>query len=96
MKKTMLLICVLGLLTGCNDNQTTKINCSGFDIEMKFTDDGAKMFANIDGEDIEFTLVPSASGAKYDAQFPEGKLTLWSKGNEWQMFVNDGASLGCE
>ncbi len=96
MKKIILLICALGLLVGCDDNQATKINCSGFDIEMKFIEDGSKILANIDGENIEFTLVPSASGAKYDAQFPGGKLTLWSKGDEWRLFVDDGASLGCE
>lgn len=96
MKKLILPVLLVAVLFACENMKTAAV-CGDYKINMKFVDDGNKLFVRINGEDLSLNLVQSASGAKYDAVMKNGEtLVLWNKGENWTMFIDDGPAIICK
>ena len=96
MRKLILPVFIIAALFACDKIKNTVV-CGKYDVRMKFVDDGEKMNVTINGERLVLNLVPSASGAKYNGVMQNGDtLTLWGKGDEWTVLVNDGKGVVCK
>lgn len=96
MRKLILPVFIIAALFACDKIKTT-VACGKYDVRMKFVDDGEKMKVTINGERLVLDLVPAASGAKYDGIMKNGDvLTLWGRGDEWTMLINDGKAVVCK
>ncbi len=91
-------MCVSVALAGCHANdRAEKIvrQCGDYRVEMSFSDDGSKMTASINGDGVELENVVSASGAKYDGMLNDTAVTLWGKGDDWMMILDDDMLIEC-
>ena len=96
MKKLMIcLLCVLALVACKRNDSQPILHCGGYDIEMQMSDSGDKINANINGDDMELLLVPSASGAKYSGVLNDIVVVLWQKGESWTMMLDEDEIIDC-
>ncbi|MBQ4130143.1 MAG: MliC family protein [Alphaproteobacteria bacterium] len=95
MSKFVSLIVLISMLGACKPHQKP-IVCGDYSVVIKSNDDGTMLDATINEDATVLYLVVSASGAKYDGQLGDDKITLWNKGDAWTMFVNDGDAIVCE
>lgn len=96
MKKLILPVLILAGVFAC-EKMNNSMRCGEYDISLKFRDDADEIWVNINNETIILNLVQSASGAKYDGVMKNGNvLTLWAKGDDWTMFINDGQPVYCK
>ncbi len=98
MKKFLIGMFVLAALGACDraaDDVLVR-QCGGYRVEMTFADDGDTMNANINGDDMTLERVVSASGARYQGVLNDITVTLWGRGDEWSMFLNDEESFVCD
>lgn len=95
-KKLILPVLVIAALFACEKLKTSAV-CGSYDVSMRYVADGEKLSVRINGESLLLDLVPSASGEKYDGILKNGDtVTLWGKGGEWTMFINDGRGIICK
>lgn len=94
MKKIMTLGTVLLALTACADKKDV-ITCGDYEVELNMSEDGEKLSAIINGDEMTLNLAISASGARYVGELNETVVTLWNKGSDWTMFLNDGEPIYC-
>lgn len=96
--------CFIGLLLGCalmcgcdkkSDTDVLTRQCGGYLVEMTFSDDGEKMHAVINGDAVDLQIAVSASGARYVGVLNDTDVTLWGKGDNWTMFLNDEDPITC-
>lgn len=95
MKKIMLSCLMAMALVACEKNDDV-IVCGDYNVSMTFTEDGEKMNAVINGDEVELTRAISASGARYVGVVNDTEVTLWGKGNDWTMFVNEEEPIFCK
>ena len=83
-------------IAACNrDEKVPVLQCGEYDVQMTVSDDGEKMHANINGDELELSLVPSASGAKYTGILNDITVVLWSKGDTWTMMLDEEQLIDC-
>lgn len=95
MKRALLPVLVGLALVGCAKNEE-KIICGEYEVSMTFSDDGETMNAVINGDELTLNNAIAASGARYVGVLNDTIVTLWGKGNDWTMFLNDDAPIFCE
>ena len=96
MKKILLLLFVLVAVAACGKPDTKPVqHCGGYDVNMSISDDGAAMHADINGDELDLSLVPSASGAKYAGILNDTLVVLWEKGGVWTMMLDDETIIDC-
>lgn len=95
MKKFFAVLAVIALV-GCNRANNIDIACGAYDINMTFSDNGDTLHARINGDDVTLYNDISASGARYIGTYNDSEITLWSKGNDWTMFIDDGDAIFCK
>lgn len=96
MKKTILSIILAVCLCACG-NDDSRIHCGDYHVsDMTFGADGAVLHAVVNDVPVDFYLVVSASGAKYDGVIDAHHAVLWSHGDTWTMFIDDGAAIECK
>lgn len=97
MKKILLPIFMCAALAACGDNADENVvrHCGKYDVEMNFSETGEILTAIINGDTVELTLATSASGAKYDGVVNDTPVTLWSKGDNWIMILDDDTVIEC-
>ena len=86
----------LFVFAACEHEENTPIlQCGGYDVQMDITDDGNTMRANINGDELELSLGPSASGAKYTGTLNDTVVILWQKGDTWTMMLDEEQIIDC-
>lgn len=95
MKKVLLPVLMGLALVGCAKNEE-KVICGEYEVIMTFSDDGETMNAVINGDELALNHAISASGARYVGVLNDTVVTLWGKGNDWTMFLNDEEPIFCE
>ncbi len=98
MKKLLIALVMLGGLVGCSSSDEEKVvrQCGPYAVEMEFSEDGSSLHATINGDGVDLTNVVAASGAKYDGVLNQVPVTLWGKGNEWIMILEDEEIIDCK
>jgi membrane-bound inhibitor of C-type lysozyme len=92
MKKLTILATVLAL-GACGDKNT--MTCGDYSVKvLESTLD--TITTEINGDKVVLNIAVSASGAKYDGTLNETKVTLWSKGDNWSLMLNDGDMMECK
>ena len=96
MKNILLSLFVLMAVAACNNPDTEPVqHCGGYDVNMAIADGGETMRANINGDELELSLVPSASGAKYAGILNDTLVVLWEKSGVWTMMLDDETIIDC-
>jgi len=99
MKKYVFLMLGCVVLCGCDsksdDSNVVVRQCGNYNVEMTFADDGQSMHAVINGDAVDLNIAVSASGARYVGVLNDTDVTLWGKGNDWTMFLNDEDPIEC-
>ena len=96
MKKLLIVLFSLFAVAACNrDENAPVLQCGGYDIQMTIAEDGNAMHANINGDELDMTLVPSASGAKYAGNLNDIEVVLWEKSNTWTMMLDEEQIIDC-
>ncbi len=96
MKKFLVcLLCVFVVVACKREEKTPILHCGGYDIQTDIEEDGNSMHANINGDDVDLLLVPSASGAKYAGVLNDIEVVLWQKGAEWTLMLDDEQIIDC-
>ena len=98
MRKILLLICVFGLFAcdGKNDSDLIVRRCGDYSVEIDFADNGEKMNAVINGDGLSLARSVSASGAKYDGVLNDTYVTLWGRGEDWLLILDDDMVIECD
>ena len=96
MKKFLICLMCICALMGCKREEKTPIlRCGGYDIQMDIAADGETMHANINGDELDLSLTPSASGAKYSGILNDIVVVLWQKGEVWTLMLDDEQIIDC-
>ena len=97
MKKLLLLfVCAFALVACDRGDGNVRQKCGGYDVEMRFSDNGDTMRANINGDELELSNVVSASGAKYAGILNDTIVVLWNKGEKWTLILDEDTIIECE
>jgi len=96
MKKLLIcLVCAI-VLVACNRNDNnTNQKCGGYDVEMRFSENGDTMIANINGDELELSNVVAASGAKFAGILNDTLVVLWNRGENWTLILDDDTIIEC-
>ncbi|MCL1902652.1 MAG: MliC family protein [Alphaproteobacteria bacterium] len=94
MRKYIIALSVLAL-AACGDKASDKIEmkCGVFKVVAHVSPNNIK--ATVGGRDFTLVNTVSASGARYDSVDSDIKVTLWSKGDQWILIVNDDDVSEC-
>ena len=96
MKKILLcLLCVFAVAACKRDEGVPVLQCGGYDVQMTISESGETMQANINGDELELSLTPSASGAKYTGTLNDTVVVLWEKGDTWTMMLDEEQIIDC-
>lgn len=99
MKKLIAIIALCVLATACDNapksDDVVRRKCGGYDVEMKFNDDGDIIHAIISGDSIDLKMAVTASGAKYVGVLNDTDVALWGKGNDWILILDDNKLIEC-
>ena len=97
MKKIFLALICMGTLVACgHDDGIVHQKCGGYDVDMRFSDTGDTMTANINGAELELSNVVAASGAKFAGILNDTIVVLWNKGENWTLILDDDTIIECE
>ena len=97
MKKVLaILFCACALVACDHDDGIEHQRCGGYDVEMRFSDTGETMNANINGDELELSNVVSASGAKFAGILNDTIVVLWNQGENWTLILDDDTIIECE
>lgn len=69
--------------------------CGDYVVEANFAEDGSQMNAVINGDAVVLNISESASGAKYDGVLNDTSVTMWGKGDDWTMILDDDMVISC-
>lgn len=89
------LLCVFALGACSHDDDKPVLRCGGYEVQMDFLPDGNSINANINGDELELVIVPSASGAKYSGVLNDIVVVLWQKGETWTMMLDEEEIIDC-
>lgn len=95
MKRLCFVFVGLLALTGCERANDTYV-CDKYTVHIALDESGEKLTADFNGDTVEMNIVPSASGARYVANLNDTEISLWNKGNEWTLFVDDQEPIRCK
>ena len=96
MKKFLIYVFCIFALVACKRDEAQHVwHCGAYDVQMNMSDDGNTLHANINGDDLDLLLVPSASGAKYSGVLNDIVVVLWEKGDLWTMMLDDEEIIDC-
>lgn len=98
MKKFLFVFCALSALAACDKHSSDDRlirRCGEYLVEMAFNNAGEEMNAIINGDAVTLNLVVSASGAKYDGVLNDTTVTLWGKGDDWTMILDEDMVFSC-
>lgn len=98
MKKIFLFAAIGAALAACGDNSDSDVivqQCGDYTVEIKLTPEGDKINAVLNGDAVELVNTIAASGAKYDGVLNDTAVTLWSKGADWTMILDDDMVIEC-
>lgn len=99
MNKFILAILIGTALGGCDNKQSVDgiiaQQCGDYYVEMSLSDTGDSVHAVINGDAVDLALAVSASGSRYVGVLNDTDVTLWNKGDEWTMFLNDEEPIVC-
>lgn len=93
--KFLAVVAVLAV-AGCDVKSDDVLTCGAYDVRMVISDDGDTINANVNGDDVSLVRMVSASGARYVGVLNDVEITMWSKGADWTMFIDDGAPIFCK
>lgn len=90
--------CMLGVLTlvACDKSDDNSMTCGKYDVEIQLSESGEKLTATLNGDTVEMNIAPSADGARYIATLNDTEITLWNKGHDWTLFIDDEAPAECK
>ncbi len=91
----MILVGALSVFVAACDGNDGKLACGEHDVTWQMSNDGNTLHVTLDGNAMTLEHAISASGARYVGEQDGNVITLWNHGDEWTMFVNDGAPLYC-
>ncbi len=94
MKKLFLFAGLLFALAACNDKPSL-MTCGGYEVDIAMSDDGDEITAVINGDEMVLTRAISASGVRYVGELNDTIVTLWNKGDDWTLYLNDDEMLEC-
>lgn len=92
MKKIFFALFAIGCITACEKHTDANVIsqiCGGYDVEIKLSDTGDSINANINGDDVVLAHAISASGARFVGVLNDTPITMWNKGEMWTLFVGD-------
>ena len=99
MKKVLLLmICAVSVCACKNKSDDSSLivrRCGDYMVQMHVSEDGEKMAVRINGDDVILQNVVSASGAKYDGVLNDTNVTMWGKGGDWILMLDDDMIIEC-
>ncbi len=98
MKKIFLFGGVAAALAACGDNVDKDIivqQCGDYTVEIQLSESGEKINAVLNGDAVELANVVAASGAKFDGVLNDTAVTLWNKGENWTMILDDDMVIEC-
>ncbi len=94
MKKLILFGVLVLTLSACKHEENTMV-CGNYDVDIEMSESGDSITAVINGDEMTLDLAISASGARYVGELNDTIVTLWNKGSDWTMFLNDGEPIFC-
>ena len=87
------------LLAACDspkkEPERFSLKCGKYSVAVEIVDKD-KLNAAINGEKIQMFSAISASGAKYDGRGAVVKASLWNKGRNWSLIINNGRMIECK
>lgn len=97
MKKILLGLMVFGSVAACDriDDTVVVRQCGDYAVEMTFSETGETMNAVINGDALTLTNETAASGARYVGNLNDTSVTLWGKGKDWIMILDDDMVIEC-
>lgn len=96
MRKVLIcLLCICAVAACKREEKTPILRCGGYDIQMDIAEDSNTMHVNINGDDLDLSLTPSASGAKYVGILNDTEVVLWQKGAIWTLMLDDEQIIDC-
>ena len=96
MKKFLfMLVCLVALVSCGHDDGVVHKKCGGYDVEMRISESGDTMVANINGDELELSNVVAASGAKFAGILNDTIVVLWNKGENWTLVLDDDTIIDC-
>lgn len=96
MKKTFFatLLAVLAL-TACEKKDNVVV-CGDYEVAIEMNETGDQIHATINGDEMDLQQAISASGARYVGVLNDTIVTLWNKGSDWTLFLNDEEPIFCK
>lgn len=97
MKKALFLLFAVAAVTACDKTDDTVIrrSCGDYAVEITPSADGDTIAAVLNGDALELNHVVAASGAKYDGVLNDTAVTLWNKGQNWTLILDDDMVIEC-
>lgn len=96
MKKLLIcLVCGIALVACNRNDNNANQKCGGYDVEMRFSENGDTMTANINGDELELSNVVAASGAKFAGILNDTVVVLWNRGENWTLILDDETIIEC-
>lgn len=97
-KRVFFLLCAVCAIAACDGNgggtDGAVLHCGEYDVAISDMDID-KISASINGDAIELTHVVAASGARYDGSVNDTGVTLWQKGENWLLILDDDMVIEC-
>lgn len=93
MKRALFLLFACAAVAACDktDDGIIRCQCGDYAVEITTSQSGDTINAVLNGDAAEFKRAVSASGAKYDGVLNDTNVTLWNKGADWTMILDDEA-----
>lgn len=95
MKKITLCGIMLLALAACEGDKNT-MTCGNYEVGITMSEDGTYITAVINGDEMILNQAISASGARYVGELNDTVVTLWNKGEDWTMYLNEDESIECK
>jgi len=69
------------------------LSCDQFTVKVAVYRD--RLDTHINGQNVPMTPVVAASGVKYEGISGDVALSLWNKGENWMMLINEDQVIEC-
>lgn len=81
-------------LVACSKENSTFI-CGAYQVDITMAEDGESITAVINGDEMTLNHAISASGVRYVGELNDTVVTLWNKGSDWTMYLNEEDGIKC-
>lgn len=98
MRQWIMWVLVAFCMSGCDQPVPVRPvhQCGAYMVDIQPAADGETITAVINGDAVTLGRAVSASGAKYDGVLNDIPVTLWSKGDEWILILDDDQITPCD